>query len=44
MAVDAIDKHSIWILSELYYGSALIGVNEEKWSRNKCLPNRIEIK
>lgn len=43
MAVDAIDKHSIWILEELYYGSALIGVNEEKWSKNHDLPNRIEI-
>ena len=43
MAVDAIDKHSLWILEELYYGSALIGVNEEKWAKNHDLPNRIEI-
>lgn len=44
MAVDAIGKHSIWIMDDLYFGSALIGVYDEKWSRNKDLPNRIEIK
>ena len=44
MAVDAIGKHSIWIMDDLYFGSALIGVYDEKWSRNKDLPNRIELK
>ena len=43
MAVDAIDKHSVHMLDELYYGSALIGINEAQWSRNKLLPKRIEI-
>lgn len=43
MAVDAIDKHSLHILDDLYYGSALIGIGDEKWSYNKMLPNRIEI-
>ena len=44
MAIDAIGKHSLWIMDDLYFGSALIGVNEEKWACNKILPNREEIK
>lgn len=40
----SIGKHSIWIMDDLYFGSALIGVYDEKWSRNKDLPNRIELK
>ena len=44
MAMDAIDKHSLRILYDLYFGSALIGIGDEKWSYNKMLPNRIELK
>ena len=44
MAMDAIDKHSLRILDDLYFGSALIGIGDEKWSYNKMLPNRIELK
>ncbi|MEG1737460.1 MAG: hypothetical protein RR259_04385 [Odoribacter sp.] len=43
MCIDAIGKHIIWILPELYYGSALIGVNETDWSDNHGIPNRKEI-
>lgn len=43
MAMDAIGKHSMWFFDDLYYGSALIGINEAEWAKNKLLPNRVEI-
>ena len=43
MCIDAIGKHVIWILPELYFGSALVGVNERDWSDNHDIPNRKKI-
>lgn len=43
MAMDTIDKHSLRIIDELYYGSALIGIGDEPWSNYKVLPKRVEI-
>jgi hypothetical protein len=40
ICVDAISKHSLHILEQQYYGSALIGANERPWSRNFELPIR----
>lgn len=43
MCMDAIDKQLFQIVDEVYYGSALVGINEFDWSRNKILPCRTEI-
>ena len=44
ICVDAISKHSLHILEQQYYGSALIGANEQDWSKNFELPDRYAIK
>lgn len=44
MCMDAIDKQLLHIVEDSYYGAALVGINEYDWSKNKVLPNRIEIK
>ena len=28
---------------EVYFGAALVGINEHEWSKNKVLPYRTEI-
>ena len=43
MGMDAINKHTIYILEGQYFGSALIGVNERPWSGNHCFEDRINI-
>ncbi len=43
MCIDAIDKHLLHIVDEIYYGGALVGINEFEWSKNKVLPNRINL-
>lgn len=43
MCMDAIDKQLLHIVDEVYYGAALVGMNEHEWSKNKVLPNRTEI-
>ncbi len=43
MCIDAIDKQLLHIVDEIYYGAALVGINEHEWSKNKVLPNREEI-
>lgn len=43
ICVDAISKHSLHILEQQYYGSALIGANERKWSCNFELPGRYNL-
>lgn len=43
MCMDAIDKHTIWVLNRQYYGSAMVGVNEYPWARNHSLRPRAEI-
>ena len=43
MAVDTIDKHSIRMIDELYYGAALVGIGEFPWSSYYMLPKRLEI-
>lgn len=40
MCIDAIGKHTIFNLNQQYYGSALIGLNEKKWSKNHFVPVR----
>jgi hypothetical protein len=43
MFVDAIGKHGIHILDRQYYGSALVAINDRKWSRNHYFKDRKEI-
>lgn len=43
MCIDAIDKQLLHIVDEVYYGAALVGINEYEWSKNKELPRRREI-
>ena len=43
MCVDAIDKQLLHIVDEVYFGAALVGINEYEWSKNKVLPYRPEI-
>lgn len=40
MCMDAIVKHSIYNLHQLYYGSNLVGIYEEDWSDNHYVPIR----
>ncbi len=40
MAMDAIDKHSLRLIDELYFGSALIGIGDAPWSDYKVIPKR----
>lgn len=44
MCIDAINKHTIWVLNRQYYGSAMVGVNEYRWAANHELMPREEIK
>jgi hypothetical protein len=43
ICVDAIGKHSFWNINELYYGSAIIGMNEKKWSMNQSFSERTNV-
>lgn len=43
MCIDAIKKQLLYIVYESYLGAALVGVNEFDWSKNKELPNRVEL-
>ncbi|MBD5420943.1 MAG: hypothetical protein HDR47_06905 [Bacteroides sp.] len=43
MCMDAIDKQLLHIVEECYFGAALVGMNEYEWSKNKVLPNRINL-
>lgn len=43
MCMDAIDKQLLHIVDEVYFGAALVGINEQEWSKNKVLPYRTEI-
>lgn len=43
MAMDAIDKHSLRLIDELYFGSALIGIGDAPWSDYKVIPKRVEL-
>lgn len=43
ICIDAIGKHRLYIIDNLYFGSAIIGINEKKWSENFSFSNRIEI-
>lgn len=43
MCIDAIEKQLLHIVDEVYYGAALVGINEFDWSANKVLPNRVDI-
>lgn len=43
MCIDAIDKQLLHIVDEVYYGAALVGINEYEWSKNKEIPRRREI-
>lgn len=43
MCIDAIEKQLLHIVEESYFGSALVGINEYDWSKNKVLPQRIEL-
>lgn len=43
ICIDAIGKHSIYILEKQYFGSAIIGWNEKEWSKNHSIEDRIEI-
>lgn len=43
MCIDAIDKQLLHIVDEIYYGAALVGINEFGWSRNFVLPKRVEL-
>ena len=43
MCIDAIDKQLLHIVDEIYYGAALVGINEFDWSKNFVLPKRIEL-
>lgn len=43
MCMDAIEKQLLHIVDEVYFGAALVGINEHEWSKNKVLPNRNEI-
>ncbi|MBQ3691693.1 MAG: hypothetical protein II937_17735 [Bacteroidales bacterium] len=41
MSIDAIAKHSLGIIEQQYYGSALIGEGETKWAKYYDFPSRI---
>lgn len=43
MCMDAIEKQLLHIVEESYFGAALVGINEYDWSKNKVLPQRIEL-
>lgn len=45
MCMDAIGKHTIFILDKLYFGSAMVGIdiNGKGWNANYSRPDRIEI-
>lgn len=44
MSIDAIAKHSLGIISQQYYGSAIIGAGEEDWAKFYDFPIREEIR
>jgi hypothetical protein len=39
--IDAIGKHSRFCLYNLYYGAALVGLNEKSWSKSKRIQERV---
>ena len=41
--MDTIEKQLLHIVDEVYFGAALVGINEHEWSKNKVLLNRNEI-
>lgn len=43
MCMDAINKHSIYVMNDLYSGTALVGINEYPWSRNKTIALREDL-
>lgn len=43
MSIDAIAKHSLGIINQLFYGSAIIGAGEEGWAKFYDFPFREEI-
>lgn len=43
MCIDAIDKQLLHIVDEIYYGAALVGINEFDWSKNFVLPKRVDL-
>lgn len=43
MCIDAIEKQLLHIVEESYFGSALVGINEYDWSKNKVLPQRLDL-
>lgn len=43
MCIDAIGKQLLHIVDEVYFGAALVGINEYDWSASKVLPNRVDI-
>jgi len=44
MCIDAIKKHLHYFIPRQFYGSALIGINEEEWSTNYEIPTRGRLK
>ena len=40
MNIDAIAKHSLGVISQQYYGSALIGIGEADWAKFYDFPPR----
>lgn len=44
MCIDAINKHTIWVLHRQYYGSAMVGVYEKPWGKHYFPMVREEIK
>lgn len=43
MCIDAIGKQLLHIVDEMFFGAALVGINEYEWSKNKVLPYRQEL-
>lgn len=43
ICIDAIGKQSFQIIDKLYYGSAIVGVNEKKWSENHSFRERLNV-
>ena len=44
MCIDAINKHTIWVLHRQYFGSAMVGVYEKPWGKHYFPMVREEIK
>lgn len=44
MSIDAIAKHSLGIISQQYYGSAIIGAGEKDWAKFYDFPFREELR